>query len=151
MIAALAAFWAVPAFAMEHCDHATAGADRHAAHVAQPDGNGEPQHPHHGMEAVAEEVPAGGEGDEPTCQHNLGEVCKCKAQMTLSCGMEGCCIKADGPLSSGLNDRLPTNDDHALSIQTALPGATGQTGIAVHGQAFLPRDLTGPDPRPPSA
>lgn len=65
--------------------------------------------------------------------------------------MEGCCIKADGPLSTGLNDRFPTDDDHALGVETVLPGANGQTAATALFQMVLPRPLTGPDPRPPSA
>ncbi|MBI5636493.1 MAG: hypothetical protein HZA03_00830 [Nitrospinae bacterium] len=148
--AALLAFWAVPVFAAEHCGHAKAAADAHAAHVAQSDGGGLQQH-RRVMNAAAEEIPAGGEGGEAACEHHLGEACKCKAQTALSCGMEGCCIKADGPLSAGLNDRLPTNDDHALSIQTVPSGINGQMVIAAHRRMIIPRDLTGPDPRPPSA
>lgn len=144
--AALLALWAAPAFAMEHCDHAAA-AD---AHVAQSDGGGAQQH-HHVVNADTEEIPDDGEDGEAACQHHVGEVCQCKTQMALSCGMEGCCIKADGPLSTGLSDRLPANDDHALSIQAVPSGINGRMVIAAHCRMILPRALAGPDPRPPSA
>lgn len=150
-IAAVVTLWAAPAFATEHCDHAKAAEDSHAAYVAQSDGGGGRQHLHHPMNAAAEEIPAGGINEDSGCQHHLGEACQCKTEMALSCGMKGCCIKADGPLSTGLSDRLPANDDHALNVQTAPPGLHGQMAVGAHGQMILPRVLSGPDPRPPSA
>lgn len=151
-IAALLALWGVPAFAAEHCEHAAAMAESRSMDGARPINGGQSQHHHSALPATVEEIPVnGGEDAQTACTHHLGEACKCKTEMALSCGMEGCCIKADGPLSTGLSDRRHTNDDNALSIQTGPTPVNGDMIDVTHRQMARPRVLSGPDPRPPSA
>lgn len=150
-MAALVALLAAPAFAAGHCDHVAREAEAQAADGAHGAGDGGGHHHHHAMAVVAETVPAGDTNGETACLHHVGEACQCKSQMALSCAMEGCGIKADGPLSTGFNDRFPTDNDHALGVETVLPGMNGQTVSTTLFQMLLPRALTGPDPRPPSA
>lgn len=140
LLAGFLALFALPAFARtdagDHCEHnAAPHGEIHAAH--------------HHDDAAIEEVPFGGAAPQAPCpQHSTPA---CKESMTLKCSMmSGCCIKADGPLSTGLNDRPATDNDLVLNDHPALPPA-GQMAGAVPCQWILPQDRTEPDPRPPSA
>lgn len=126
----MALFMPLAAAAAVHCDH------------------DQGQNVPHGVDSKSvESVPAAGTAE--TCPDHPGQPrntnmphCKIK---------EGCCIKSDGPLSTGLSDRLPTNDDHALSILMAQPAIDVRLAKAVPHRLFLPQGRTEPDPRPPSA
>lgn len=142
--------WVFPAFAallLMPLSAAAADICRHEqnpgiSHKAQGDRQPAP------AESV-ESVPA--TGVAAPCPDHPGEPRKIKATMMAKCAMEGCCIKADGPLSTGLNNRLPTNDDHALSISANQPQTGGRLVDAAPHRRYLQRNLPEPDPRPPLA
>lgn len=140
LLAGFLALFALPAAA-------ETGADEHCAHDAASHG-GMPAAPHH-EEAVVEEVPSGSAESHTPCPQHPGQARK--ASMMLKCNMKmGCCIKADGPLSAGLNDRPATDNDLALSEHPARP-ADSRKVYAPFYRWLLPQDRIKPDPRPPSA
>lgn len=106
---------------------------------------------HRAMHAVpVESIPATGTAEH--CAEHSGQTGKINVNRMLRCGnMEGCCIKADGPHSTGLNNRLPANDDHALSLSTAQPESDGLLVDALPHRLHTQRNLPGPNPRPPIA
>lgn len=85
------------------------------------------------------------------CPAHPGSSLKIKAGMMPKCNMEGCCIKTDGPLSGGLSNRAPTNDDQALSISIEHLQADGRLLDAVPYRLHPQRNLPKPNPRPPAA
>ncbi|MBI5637725.1 MAG: hypothetical protein HZA03_07140 [Nitrospinae bacterium] len=133
--------WVFPAFALlllmplsaaaaANCRHEQSHAANHAAR-AEP----------------VESVPAAGAAP---CPNHPGQPRTIKASMMPKCNMEGCCIKADGPLSTGLSNRLSTNDDNALGISAGQPRAGGRLVNAAPHRLHPQRNPPEPDPRPPA-
>lgn len=139
LLAAFALF-ALPAAAWagagDHCDHDAA--PHGAAHTA-----------HHHEDTAVEEVPLGGADQQKTSP--LLPRHACKENMTLKCNMmAGCCIKSDGPLSTGLSDRPATDNDLVLSGHPVQPIAGRMANIS-YRPWNIPQNRAKPDPRPPSA
>lgn len=99
-------------------------------------------------EAV-ESVPAAGAAAH--CPDHPIQPRTIKANMMPKCNMEGCCIKADGPLSTGLSNRPPANDDNALGVSTGQPRTGWRLVNAAPHRLHPQRNLPEPDPRPPAA
>lgn len=142
--------WVISAFAvllLTPLSAAAAGTCRHEqnhgiSHTAHVD--------HHAMHSGSiESIPA--TGIAAPCPEHSGESVKIKAHMMPRCSMEGCCIKADGPLSTGLSNRLPSNDNHALSLSTVHIETDGRLVDATPHRLHPQRNLPEPDPRPPAA
>lgn len=134
LLAGFLALFALPAAAAtgagEHCAHD----DAHAAHHEA---------------AVIEEVPAGSAESQASCPQNPTHACK--ATMTMKCNMKaGCCIKADGPHSSGLSDRPATDNNLVLNDQPARITVSRMAKVS-YCRWFIPQDRQEPIPRPPSA
>ncbi len=146
--AALIALFALPARAMthgEHCEHELAMQHEEAA----PQDTAEPKEHHLIAPATVEQVPHSAKNE--TCPHLPGQPCHCKSRLMIGCNMKSCGVEADGPLSTGLKDRSFGGNDSALCIHPAHPFAGGRLVNSVTGIPISPRDLPGPDPRPPSA
>lgn len=96
-----------------------------------------------------EKIPAS--GTAVPCPDHPDQPCTVKAGMMFKCTMEKCGIEADGPLSTGLSDRAPAKDDHALEISIEEYHADGRLMGAAHYRLSPQRNLPEPDPRPPTA
>ncbi|MBI5636455.1 MAG: hypothetical protein HZA03_00630 [Nitrospinae bacterium] len=140
LLAGILTLFALPAAART-------GAGEHCAHDAAPRGG---MHAAHGHEAAAvEEVPFGGAEPQAPCPQHTGQACK--ESMMLKCNMKtGCCIKSDGPLSTGLSNRPAADNDLALSDSPARPAVSRRANVT-SCRWLLPQDRAEPDPRPPSA
>ncbi len=120
------------AMAVEHCPHGQNPGIRHMARAGS-----------------VESVPAA--RTAAPCPDHSNQPCTINAGMMPKCSMEGCCIKSDGPRSTGLSNRPPANDDHALSSSISPPQTGGRLiGAAPHSW-YPPRDRIEPALRPPAA
>ncbi len=120
------------ALAMEHCPHRDNSGGRRAAHAAS-----------------IENVPAAAAASP--CPEHGNQASAIKAGVMPKCQMEGCCIKADAPLSSGLGNSRSASDAQALSVTIGPSQADGrQIGVMPYYWRPL-RNRAEPEPRPPAA
>ncbi len=140
MLAGFLALFAFPAAAQT-------GAGEHCTHEAAPHGGMHAAHDHNA--AAIEEIPAGSAGSQAPCPHNPNQVSD--ESMMTKCSMKtGCCIRSDGPLSSGRSNRPAADNDIALSDSPAWPAISRIMNAASY-RWVLPQDRVEPNLRPPSA
>ncbi len=116
------------------------------------------EHMHHGDESIGsvQEVPVGGHAasdkTSPCPLHETAHKAKCDAMKMLHCEMgNGCCIKGEGPLSSGSKEKTAGQEDDVYFSPALLPNVDGRFAFLPSANFQKLEKNFSPIPRPPSA